>query len=217
MSALDFARASAAFAATAAAPASAPVDERAAAARIEAMFDQHYDAVWRTLRRLGVADAEVDDAAQRVFLVASRRLATILVGHEGRFLYGVAVRVASEVRRRSPSRREIGSEAVLVAWPDPDPSPEERVLDREALDLLDAVLGSLEAPLREILVLAEIEGQTAPEIAAIFGIPVGTATSRLRRAREAFGEAARRMRARVEGQRFEVVARSGKQRAGGER
>ena len=36
------------------------------------------------------------------------------VGEEGRYLYGVALRVASEARRRSPSRRETHDDQWLV-------------------------------------------------------------------------------------------------------
>ena len=38
-------------------------DEAARAHRVEAMFDAHYDAIWRTLRRLGVAEAGADGVA----------------------------------------------------------------------------------------------------------------------------------------------------------
>jgi RNA polymerase sigma-70 factor, ECF subfamily len=166
--------------------------------RLEAMFDMHYDSVWRTLRRLGVADAIVDDAAQRVFMVASRRLDTIVVGHEGRFLYGVALRVASETRRRDPSRREIADDEAVSAVADERPGPEEQLLDGEARAALDAALAGLDDELREALVLVELEGITVPELAEILGVPVGTAASRLRRAREAFTKSARRVRARLE-------------------
>src|SRR5262245_52866877 len=55
----------------------------------------HLEFVWRALRRLGVLPGDVDDAAQRVFLVANEKLALIESGRERAFLVGVAVRVAS--------------------------------------------------------------------------------------------------------------------------
>ncbi len=165
--------------------------------RLEAIFDAHYDAIWRTLRRLGVPEAGVDDAAQRVFLVAARRLETIAEGHEGRYLYGIAVRIASEVRRRDPARREVNDDIVLSTLPDETPGPEEQLLESEAREALDATLAGMPDDLREVFVLIEIEGLSAPEVAALFAIPQGTAASRLRRAREAFQESARRVRARL--------------------
>jgi RNA polymerase sigma-70 factor (ECF subfamily) len=65
------------------------------------------------------------------------------------------------------------------------------------MDILDAVLADMPDDLREVLVLAEIEEQSAPEVAAMLEIPIGTVASRLRRAREAFTKSARRVRARL--------------------
>lgn len=164
--------------------------------RVAAMFDAHYDAIWRTLRRLGVADAHVDDVAQQVFIVAARKVDGIVPGHEGRYLYGVAVRIASEHRRRHPSRKEIADESALASLTDDAPGPEQALMAHEARAALDATLDGMPDELREILVLVEIEGFSVPEVAGIFDIPVGTASSRLRRARESFTENARRVRAR---------------------
>lgn len=175
----------------------APPQPLTAEARVGAMFDAHYDAIWRTVKRLGVPDADADDAAQRVFVVAARRLDTILHGHEGRYLYGVAVRVASEMRRRAPSRRIAGGEEVLAAIPDDAVGPEEALLESEARDALDAALDGMADDLRTVLVLVEIEGMAIVDLAEILEVPVGTATSRLRRAREEFSASARRVRARL--------------------
>jgi len=174
--------------------------ERAEAdeARITAMFDAHYAAIWRTVRRLGVAEASVDDAVQRVFLVATRRLAAIARGHEARYLYGIAVRIASEVRRRDPRRREVtGDDATFDALADDAPGPEASLIDHEARAALDEVLSDMPDELRAVLVLVEIEGLTVPELAEVLGVAGGTAASRLRRAREAFSASARRHRARL--------------------
>src|SRR5438552_2214196 len=69
-------------------------------ARLRLLMAAHFDFVWRSLRRLGLLDAEADDGAQEVFLVASRKLAQINTGSERQFLFATAVRVAS-TRRRS--------------------------------------------------------------------------------------------------------------------
>jgi RNA polymerase sigma-70 factor (ECF subfamily) len=179
-------------------PAAAPLDEATRARRVAAMFDEHYDAMWRTLRRLGVSDADVDDAAQRVFVIANRRLETIAPGHEGRYLYGIAVRLASEVRRRDPRRRETSDTSVLAAIADDAPGPEEALLEHEARDALDATLAAMPDDLRVVLVLVELEGLSVSELAGTLDVPIGTASSRLRRAREAFTASARRIRARLD-------------------
>jgi RNA polymerase sigma-70 factor (ECF subfamily) len=50
---------------------------RGTEADLRALFVDHFDFVWRSVRRLGVDAAAADDAAQEVFLVASRRLSEI--------------------------------------------------------------------------------------------------------------------------------------------
>ncbi len=174
-----------------------PAVEADRGVRIAAMFDAHYDAIWRTVRRLGVSDGDADDAAQRVFVVATRRLETIRHGHEGKYLYGIAVRIASEMRRRSPSRHVAGGDELLAAIADDARGPEEALLEAEARDALDATLEGMPDELRAVLVLVEIEGMTLPDLAEALDVPLGTATSRLRRAREAFTASARRVRARL--------------------
>src|SRR2546423_11978941 len=73
--------------------------------RLASMFHAHFSFVWRSLRRLGVPPATIDDAAQEVFVVASRRLDAIETGKEKAFLFGTAVRVASDARRAQTRRR----------------------------------------------------------------------------------------------------------------
>src|SRR5262249_20419469 len=128
-------------------------DEAARARRFEAMFDECYDLVWRTLRRLGVPDAHTDDAAQRVFVVAARRLDEVMIGHERRYLCGIAARVASEVRRRDPARRETNGEETFAMLADDAPGPEETLLEDEARAALDLTLAGMQEDLREVLVL----------------------------------------------------------------
>ncbi len=173
--------------------------EAARAARFDAIFDENHDAAWRTLRRLGVPEAQVDDAVQRVFVVVARRIDGVEPGGESRYVYGVALRVASEMRRRDPARREVHGDAALAALQDDAPGPEESLLEHEARRALDETLGMMPDDLREVLVLVEIEGVAVNEVARMLGVPVGTAHSRLRRAREAFTQSARRVRARLAG------------------
>ena len=147
----------------------------------------------------GIPDADSDDAAQRVFVVAARRLEAVEVGHEGRYLYGIAVRVASELRRRSPAQHEIHDDVALATLTDDAPGPEQQLLASEARCALDATLAGMPDNLRAVLVLVEIEGLAVADLAASLEVPVGTAASRLRRAREEFTASARRVRARLEG------------------
>ncbi len=164
-----------------------------AEARLRKMLDEHFDFIWRSLRRFGLSDDRADDAAQQVFVVASRRLDTIQDGSERSFLFGTAMRVASDIRRSASYRRE-------VAHPDPGaeleggPRPDELVDQRRARAMLDTVLDAMELELRAVFVLFEIEEMTTTEIAELLQIPHGTVASRLRRAREDFQARIERLR-----------------------
>jgi RNA polymerase sigma-70 factor (ECF subfamily) len=163
--------------------------------RLRDLFDRQYPAVWRLLRRLGVEVASLDDAAQEVFWVAARRLGDIRVGSEQAFLYGVALRVASYARRRRRSDPPLLELAAVQEPADPAPSPEQALERQQARELLDAVLDRLPHELRVVFVLFELEGLSVKAIADLEGLAVGTASSRLRRAREEFSAVARRVRA----------------------
>jgi RNA polymerase sigma-70 factor (ECF subfamily) len=165
--------------------------------RLAAMVDQQFDFVWRSLRRCGLAADAADDAAQQVFIVASRRMGDIQIGAERSFLFQTALRIASDMRRARVRRREqLGTDAEIAEVRDSAPSPEEEVHRKRSLALLDEILGSLEEELRLPFVLFELEGIEVKDIANILGVPVGTAASRLRIAREEFHAIAKRMRAR---------------------
>jgi RNA polymerase sigma-70 factor, ECF subfamily len=159
--------------------------EKDGAARVRAMFVAHFDFIWRSLRRFGLNEDRADDAAQQVFVVASRKLDAIEPGSERSFLFGTAMRVASDVRRSAPVRREI-------AHADPGidieggARPDDLVEQRRARELLDHVLDAMDLELRTVFVLFELEEMTTPEIASLLSIPHGTVASRLRRAREEF-------------------------------
>jgi RNA polymerase sigma-70 factor (ECF subfamily) len=60
-----------------------------------------------------------------------------------------------------------------------------------------ALLAELDEPKREVFVLAEVEEMTMPEIASALEIPLNTAYSRLRAARQAFEAALARHDARA--------------------
>ncbi len=165
--------------------------------RLRALFEAHFDFVWRSLRRLGLDDAAADDAAQRVWIVAAQKLERIGVGDERSFLFGVVLRVASEARRAQERRRDVQDEASLLAAEAPGADPGELLDARRARALLDRALAALPLELGAVLVLHELEELSSPEIARVLGIPLGTVASRLRRARERFDVIAAELVARA--------------------
>jgi RNA polymerase sigma-70 factor (ECF subfamily) len=164
-------------------------------ARLRSMVDAYFAFVWRSMCHLGVPEADAEDAAQQVFLIASSKLDGIESGSEKAFLFGTAVRVASRTRRGQMRRRE-----TKLAEPrervDAAPSPEELLDHARARALLDEALEAMEPDVRAVFVLFEIEQQSKSEVAAALGIPAGTVASRVRRARDVFQDHVRRFQAR---------------------
>jgi RNA polymerase sigma-70 factor, ECF subfamily len=160
-----------------------------------AIYDTYFDFVWATLRRLGVATANLDDAAQDVFVTLYRRLGD----YDGRapmksWLFGIVNLVASDYRRRF-----LRKESKCV--PPPADSQEDVVMEStraspaaaaehaEKVAQLERILDQLDDNKRAMLVLFHLEQMTMPEIARALGINLSTAYSRLRAARQAFDEA----------------------------
>lgn len=170
------------------------------------MVVEHFDALWRTLRSLGVAASAVDDAAQQVFLIALRKIQRIERGSERAFLLGTAVGVASNARRGASRAKEIADADALAAGVDPSLNPEQAAIVAERRALVERVLDGMADDLRVVFVLFELEGLTSIEIAAMLSIPVGTVSSRLRRAREQFQNDVQR-----------VIGRAGADPRGGQR
>jgi RNA polymerase sigma-70 factor, ECF subfamily len=154
-------------------------------------FDELYEAtadvVFRVLSAMGVRDDELDDAMQDVFVVAHRRLGDFRYESKlSTWVAGIAVRVAHDYRRRhsrkptEPLEPFASSLHASTDWPDTS------AMRSEALRSVQAFLEQLSAPQREVFVLAELEQQSAPEIAASLGVPLNTVYSRLRLARAHF-------------------------------
>src|SRR4051812_8575322 len=77
------------------------------AQRLRAIVDEHYEFLWRSLRRLGVPEAGVEDSAQQVLLVLSQRIDGVALGAEKSFLFATALRVAADARKKLSRAREI--------------------------------------------------------------------------------------------------------------
>jgi RNA polymerase sigma-70 factor, ECF subfamily len=166
------------------------------------LAEAHVDFVFRSLRRAGLDVTTAEDATQQVFLIVARKLDCIEHGHERGFLYATAKNVAAQYRKRALRLGEVAFEeeeeslepAATLGGDDP-PSLDELLDQRHARGILDEVLAAMPEKLREVFVLSELEGLTAPEVSACLEIPLGTAASRLRRAREVFDAILGRVRA----------------------
>jgi len=170
-----------------------------AAPTLAGVYEAHFRFVWRCLRSLGVHDAHLDDALQDVFVVVQQKLPSF----DGRaqlrtWLYAIALRIARKYRERT--RRALSS---IDVAPDSHPeltlgdTAEHAALSEERLALARRALSALSDEQREVFVFARIEEMSAPEIAAVLGVPVNTVYSRLRAARLAFANEVTRLRSAV--------------------
>jgi RNA polymerase sigma-70 factor (ECF subfamily) len=144
--------------------------------------------VWRVLRRCGVADADVDDAQQLVFIQMHKKWDK-LAELEPRALRAYVLCVASGTARelgRGRSRR-FRQEDALEREPTPAvDTPHDSLALKERCAIVDRILSSMDDERREVFVLYELQELSGREIAANLGIPPGTVASRLRAAREHF-------------------------------
>lgn len=159
--------------------------------QLRALVDDHFDFIWRLLRRMGLSSADADDATQHVFMTATQKLDRVTCGSERTYLYGIALRVVANWKRKRRRRGE-DQQRDEQELPSNAPAPDEAAALGEARALLDELLAKLPAELRRVLVLAEIAQLEVAQIAEIEGLAQGTAASRLRRARQAFKEALQR-------------------------
>jgi RNA polymerase sigma-70 factor (ECF subfamily) len=159
--------------------------------RLERIFKDNHEFVWRLLRRLGLDRERAADMTQQAFLVAAERLDKIKPGSERAFLFGTALRLAKTAFRAD---RRLLCEGNMEAQMDGRSRVDDLADHNRAIVLLDRILSTMSTDLVTVFVLFELEGLSAPEVARLVGIPVGTATSRLRRAREVFRDNLGKMR-----------------------
>jgi RNA polymerase sigma-70 factor, ECF subfamily len=166
-------------------------ETRPAAPAFAEVYESCAKLVWRNLRRLGVPESALEDAAQDVFLVVHRRLPEF----EGRsslrtWIFGIVLRVAARHRRKArgvavretPIPNELGQALSAPAHE----GPFERTLHRQATALLHRVLEQLDDERRALLIMVDLEQTSVAEAAEALEINLNTAYSRLRAARRAF-------------------------------
>jgi len=157
----------------------------------QAIYKQYLDFVWSSAGHLGAGRDFIDDVVQDVFIVIHSKLATLQRPEALRsWIYGIVRRTVSDYRRSRRTRDVAGVRlgAELKSSP-PSPSPLDMAERNADLDLLESVLAELDEPKREVFVMVEVLEMTVPEVVQALEIPLNTAYSRLRLARQSFEEA----------------------------
>ncbi|MET0791723.1 MAG: sigma-70 family RNA polymerase sigma factor [Polyangiaceae bacterium] len=153
----------------------------------------HMDLVWRVLRRGGLAPADAEDASQDVFWILAQRFEDVPERAQRAFLATTAMYVAAD-RRRSKWHRAVSTGIELDDRESAALGADEQLELRRAVLLLDQALATLDEEDRAVYILSELEQLSRSEVAESLTIPKGTVASRLRRARDAFALAIRRLR-----------------------
>jgi RNA polymerase sigma-70 factor (ECF subfamily) len=164
-----------------------------------AVYKAYFDFVWSSVRRFGVSEDAVDDVVQEAFVIIHARLHTLRQPDSLRsWVYGVVRRTVSGYRRsqRAKGAAEFAPDVADASLSGYQLTPLEQTERNGQLQLLAQLLSELDDAKREVFVLAEIEEMTAPEIAEALDIPLNTAYSRLRAARQGFEQALSRHTAR---------------------
>ena len=157
------------------------------------VYEAEFDYVFHSLRRLGVPDRDLEDLIHEVFLAFYRSLDQYDRQRPLKpWLFGIAFRIASDYRRRAQHRYEIPGDApFLESRPSGRPGADEELAAQERRALVQKGLEALDLDKRAVFVMHDIDGCSMPEIQAVLSAPLTTLYSRLRLARQAFGEAVR--------------------------
>lgn len=163
------------------------------------LFDSHLPFVWRNLRRLGVPESLVEDAAQDVFLVVHRRWDTWQAERSAleTWLFGIVLRVAHNHRRAQ--RRRLAwllpsQDHQIREAPSTADGPVEHLFRREAVATFERAVEGIDPDKRAVFLMVDVEQMTVPEAARELDINLNTAYWRLRKARMAFRRALARSR-----------------------
>ena len=141
----------------------------------ETLYEEHFEYVWRSLRRLGLSEEATKDACQEVLLIAFRSLHRYDASRPIRpWLFGVSRNVVRASWRERAHEREETDVAST-------PSDAARV---EAVDLVHRALETLPMVRREVVVLHQLDDVPMKDVAEALEMPLNSAYSHYRRGME---------------------------------
>jgi RNA polymerase sigma-70 factor, ECF subfamily len=170
------------------------IAERRRQSRFEAVVLPHLDAGYALARWLTRNDADAADVVQEAMLRAFRYFDSYREGDSRSWVLRIVRRTCYSWLERNRPADIVPLEADAefdadVAAPAAASNTEALLQSRSDLRRLDALIEALPAPLREVVVLRELNELGYREIAEVTGVPIGTVMSRLHRARSALRRA----------------------------
>lgn len=155
------------------------------AGALEALVERYQEPVYRFGLRMCGNPHDAEEIAQETLLAMARGVGDFR-GDAAvtTWLYTIARSFCGKQRRRrkdAPAVTESLETAAVAV--DPGARPDEAAARQQLGAALERAIGALDPMYREVLVLRDAEGLTAPEVAAVLGIGVDAVKSRLHRAR----------------------------------
>lgn len=146
-------------------------------------FQNEFDYLCRTLRRLGVHPQDLEDQLHEVFLVLDRKWSQYDQARPIRpYLFGIAFRVVAAHKRRRGRELLLDSQEAV----DEAPRPDELLQSARAKELVLRALEHVPLPRRAVLVMHDIDEVPMREVTRALSVPLFTGYSRLRKARREF-------------------------------
>lgn len=170
------------------------------ATTVEGIFFSYSPRVYNIARRMLHNDSDAEDITQDVFLQVVRKLDSFRgEAHLTTWLHRVTINAVLLHRRKQGRRRErhLGQcpfDALLhvkkaIRITSSPLAPDEQILHREMLEMIQAAIARLPEIYREVFVLADVEGLSNHEIGRLLELKVPAVKSRLHRARRMMREA----------------------------
>jgi RNA polymerase sigma-70 factor (ECF subfamily) len=175
---------------------SAPDDTLLAEARagdrqaLEALLERHQAEVYGYGMKMCGHPEDAKDVLQETLLTVARDIGNFRGESSfSTWLYTIARSACIKMHRRSkfaPDEQktvEIGAASEATGLADPARRADEVLAGKQVERALGQAIGELEPMYREVLLLRDVEGMTAPEVAEVLGVTIEAVKSRLHRAR----------------------------------
>jgi RNA polymerase sigma-70 factor (ECF subfamily) len=169
-------------------------------ARFKQNIVPQLDAAYNFARFLSRDADAAQDIVQEAFLRAYRSFAGYRGGDARAWVFAIVRNCYHSwlIDRRRKARLEVDqhgegdSEERIFNISSDEDNPETMLLRKAKSRTVRLMLDMMPRPLREILVLRELEELSYRQISDVTALPIGTVMSRLARARKAFGDASGR-------------------------
>jgi len=157
---------------------------------LETLLERHQAQVYRFGMKMCRNPEDAKDVLQDTLLAMARGVRDFRGGSSiSTWLYAIARSFCIKKRRRSKSaavaeqslHTDVAAEGTQFA--DPAQSPDEALAGKQVEHALELAIGALEPMYREVLLLRDVEGLAASEVAEVLGVSVQAVKSRLHRAR----------------------------------